>query len=740
MAEAVPQEFGLREPPAQEPVPAAVAADERVLHDALSQVIKVTQAEHPPTGSAAGNDTPLEWAWRIVAGALGVGFHPPDTKPAAARHDSLEALAHASGARLRRVALRPGWWRRDNGPLLAFREPGQRPVALLFGPAGRYWLHEPGLDGPRLAGPEAAASLSPFAYSFFRTFSDRPIGAREFLRFGLRGHSAGVTVLVLAGLGAGVLGLAPPVFSGILVDQVIPSGDTHRVWPIMLGLVIAAGSAAIFQLVRNLAVLRLTARLGVATQAAVWDRLLKLPVSFFGRYAAGDLAARLFGLETIRQTLGEVVASTLLTGTFALVNLGVLLYFDFRLAAVAAALLVIWLAATVLAGRAAWRAGRPLQAAEARLAGFVLQLVDGIADLRVAGAEARGFARWAERFAESRRLALRPRQISLRLAVFNSAFPTLALVALLAAIAPIAGTRISTGAVVALLTAFGNLLQAGLDASSLVPHVVATAPLFENARPILQAVPETGPHYAQPGELSGRLEVRQVSFRYYPAGPLILEDVSVEAQPGEFIAIVGASGAGKSTLMRLLLGFEAPSAGAVYFDGQDLAALDPSAVRRQIGVVLQSAGLIPGDILSNIVGSTLLTLDDAWEAARLAGIEDDIRRLPMGMHTLITEGTSTFSGGQRQRLMIARAVVNRPRLLFFDEATSALDNDTQLVVSRSLAALRATRVVIAHRLSTIKAADRIYVLEAGRVIQCGTFRDLADHAGPFHQLIERQVL
>jgi ATP-binding cassette subfamily C protein len=363
----------------------------------------------------------------------------------------------------------------------------------------------------------------------------------------------------------------------------------------------------------------------------------------------------------------------------------------------------------------------------------------GIAKLRVAGAESRAFAVWAGRFTAQRSVAFRARTIGNGLAVFNAAFPAVTSIALFAAIALAGQGARSTGAVLAFVAAFGGLLAAVLTMSASILSALQVIPLFENARPILETEPEALAGDADPGRLSGALAIRGVSFRYHPDGPPILREITLEVAPGEFVAVVGPSGSGKSTLLRLLLGFETPESGAIFYDGRELAGLDLQAVRRQIGVVLQHGRLMPGDIFSNIAGSSTLTLDDAWEAAALAGLDEDIRAMPMGMHTVVGETGSTFSGGQRQRLMIARAIVARPRILLFDEATSALDNRTQAIVSASLEQLQATRLVIAHRLSTIANADRIYVLEAGRIAQRGTYDELARQEGPFQELMRRQL-
>ena len=232
-----------------------------------------------------------------------------------------------------------------------------------------------------------------------------------------------------------------------------------------------------------------------------------------------------------------------------------------------------------------------------------------------------------------------------------------------------------------------------------------------------------------------------VYFRYNDTMPYVVDGMSLKIRAGEYIAIVGTTGCGKSTLMRLMLGFETPEKGAIYYDGKDISKLDLHSLRRNIGVVMQDGSLFQGDIYSNIVISApQLTLADAWEAAETAGIADDIRAMPMGMQTVISEGQGGISGGQKQRLMIARAVAPKPRVLMFDEATSALDNRTQKQVSDALDKLKCTRIVIAHRLSTIKNCDRILVLDKGHIMEDGTYDELIANNGFFAQLVERQRL
>jgi ATP-binding cassette subfamily C protein len=305
---------------------------------------------------------------------------------------------------------------------------------------------------------------------------------------------------------------------------------------------------------------------------------------------------------------------------------------------------------------------------------------------------------------------------------------------------PTAGqTPMSTGVFVGFTAAFAQLMQACLGLAAALISVLSIAPLYDRARPILEGVPELDGQKSDPGELSGDIEVRHVTFRYRQDGPPILKDISFRIAPGQFVALVGASGSGKSTLCRLLLRFETPDLGSIFYDQRDLAHLDVQAVRQQIGVVLQNGRIRAGSIYSNLVGTSALTLEDAWEAARMAGLDTDIEAMPMGMQTVLGEGGGSLSGGQRQRLLIARALVRRPRIVFFDEATSALDNETQAIVSRSLDNLRATRVVIAHRLSTIEKADWIYVLDQGELVEQGPYQALLAKDGHFAALAKRQL-
>jgi ATP-binding cassette subfamily C protein len=480
-----------------------------------------------------------------------------------------------------------------------------------------------------------------------------------------------------------------------------------------------------------------------AVQAAVWDRLLSLPVPFFREYSSGDLAMRSLGIVQIRRTLTGSTFTSILSGIFSTFSLALLFYYSWRLALLACGLVAIAFLVSVAVGSFQVRYQRQIFKLRGRISGLILQLVIGIAKLRMAGAENRAFGSWTREFSQQKERALQSRRLSNALTVFISVFPIVGLMSIFyynAYIMAQPGAKpLTTGEFLAFLAAFTQFMTAALMMSSSVISVLNIVPLYERAQPIFHTLPEVSAAKSSPGNLKGDIEISHVTFRYKSNTPPVLRDASMRIEPGRFVAFVGPSGSGKSTVFRLLLGFETPESGAIYYDGQDLAGLDVQEVRRQMGVVLQNGRLVNADIFTNIVGSAPLTMEDAWEAAELAGMEPDIRSMPMGMHTVIGEGGGSLSGGQRQRLMIARAIVGKPRVILFDEATSALDNQTQAIVSRSLERLQATRIVIAHRLSTVINADCIFVMDKGVLVQHGTFQELMDKGGMFRELAKRQL-
>jgi ATP-binding cassette subfamily C protein len=702
------------------------------------------QARDEAAGHETDSGDPLLAASRIVGRHLGIEIKPHRGAREGNRFsDPVAAMARASGVRVRRVVLKGSWWKRDSGPMLAFTEDGNRPVALIPHGHSSYRLVDPSTSSGAAVGRRSALSLSGAAYVFYRSFPARELNAVDILRFGMRGCEKDIGAIFAIGALSGLLGLAVPILTGILFDSVIPGAQRDRLIHIAAILVVTAFSSSLFTLTRNFAVLRLEGRMDAFVQAAVWDRLLSLPAPFFRDYTSGDLATRAMGINSIRRQLTGITLSSILSSVFSVFSFALLFYYSVTLALLATVLVGIALVVTTVRGLLRLKYQRELSAIAGKISGMVLEFVNGIAKFRVSGTEDRAFAVWAAEFAKQKRVALDARRISNSVAVFNSAFPVISSAGVFYVTAGLIdqpGTAaLTTGSFLAFSAAFGQFMGATLDVGGRLVGLLSIVPLYERAKPILQRLPEVDLAKHDPGHLHGGIEVNHISFRYREDGPLVLRDTSLSIEPGQFVAIVGASGSGKSTLVRLLLGFERAESGAVYYDGQDLAGLDVQSVRRQIGTVLQNGRIVDGDIFANIIGSKALTMEDAWEAARMSGLDRDIEAMPMGMHTFVSNEGGGLSGGQRQRLMIARAIVSKPRILFFDEATSALDNQTQAAVSRSLEGLKTTRVVIAHRLSTIRKADKIVVLDKGAVVQVGSYDELIEREGLFADLAKRQI-
>lgn len=680
---------------------------------------------------------------KTVAQATGITLRPFKFDTLSRTSDPLQAIVQASRIQMRRVLLSGHWWRKDCGALLAYTRQDNRPVALLPKAPGRYDLVDPDNHTRSPINASTRNGLSPVAYMFYRSLPERTIQAFDVLKFGIKGTIKDWLLVVWAGIGFALLGMLLPQGFAILIDDVVPDADRGLLVQLGLGLLATVLGGMIFQLVQGTALLRIETLMESSTQSAFWDRLLSLPVPFFRQFAIGDLRERVSIISAIRSQVSGVVLRTLFTSLFALLNLGLLIYYGGSLAWIAVGVAVLMIGVTITAGQFMLHQLTPLQALEGKLFGLMVQLIQGVAKLRVSGAESRTFAHWGKQYQRQQQLKLSLQQLEDNLLVFNQLLPIISsaiIFSWVAANSPLQVTQtLSIGTFLAFNVAFGSFMMGLTDLSNTLLSVLLVLVLWKRARPILAAIPEVNAGKADPGQLSGRLLLDHVTFHYRSDGPAILNNVTISVEPGEFVAIAGPSGSGKSTLFRLLLGFEQPQSGQVYYDGHDLCSLDIHVVRRQLGVLLQNSRTSTASIFDNIAGNALITMDEAWEAAQYAGLADDIAVMPMGMHTIVSEGGSNLSGGQRQRLLIARALALKPRILLFDEATSSLDNRTQAIVSESLDRLKITRIVIAHRLSTIQNADRIYVLQAGRIVQQGRFEELIQQDGLFLQLMQQQM-
>ncbi|WP_330309411.1 MULTISPECIES: NHLP bacteriocin export ABC transporter permease/ATPase subunit [unclassified Streptomyces] len=654
------------------------------------------------------------------------------------RLDPVERIALASRVRTRAVRLDGRWWRDNIGPLIGHRAVSGAPVALLWRRGG-YVAVQPSSGRETPVEKANAAEFEPRAVMFYRPLPERKLSPLRLLRFCLQGTGGDLRNLAISGLVTVAIGALVPIATGKVLGEYVPKAQHTLIVQVCLALMVTSVVSAAFMLLENLTMLRMEGRIEATLQPAVWDRLLRLPTKFFTSRSTGELASAAMGISAIRRLLAGVGPTVAQAGTVGAMNLGLLFWYSVPMALAAIGMLVV--IAAVFLGLGLWqvRWQRRLVVLSNKLNNQAFQTLRGLPKLRVAAAENYAYAAWAGEFARSRELQQKVGRIKNLTTVMGAVYlPLCSLLMFMLLAGPARGT-LSAAAFLTFNTSVTMLLTSVTQITGAAVSAAAALPMFEEIRPVLDATPEVRTASTRPGLLSGSIEARRLSFRYADDGPLVLDDVSFDIRPGEFVAIVGPSGCGKSTLLRLLIGFDKPVSGSVLYDGQDLAALDQSAVRRQCGVVLQHAQPFTGSILDCICGTEPYTPEEAMAAAEMAGLAEDIKRMPMGLHTIVS-GSGAISGGQRQRLMIAQALIRRPRILFFDEATSALDNETQRTVIESTRALNATRIVIAHRLSTVMDADRVIVMEDGRVAQQGPPAALlADTGGRLHELVRRQM-
>lgn len=690
------------------------------------------------TESGGGADATYA-ACRLVAGAAGITLSGAAEGGAVSdRIDPVEQVAVASRIRTRAVRLDGRWWRENAGPLVGHRAASGAPVALLWRRGGYESVHP--TSGRRTRVDAANADeFEPQGVMFYRPLPERPLTPWRLFRFGLRGTGGDVRNLVLAGLVTVAIGALVPIATGQVLGVFVPNAEKSLIVQVSLAVMITSIVSAAFMLLQNLTVLRMEGRMESMLQPAVWDRLLRLPTRFFASRSTGELASAAMGVSAIRRILSGIGPVALQAGSVGAMNLVLLLFYSVPLALAALAMLAVIAAVFLTLGLWELRWQRRLVELGNKLNNQAFQTLRGLPKLRVAGAESFAYAAWAGEFARSRELQQRAGRIKNVTTVLNAVYLPLCTLVMFVLLAGPARGSLTAGEFLTFSTAVTMLLTSVTQLTGALISAASVLPMFEQIKPVLDEAPEVRSGSTQPGELQGGIEARGLSFRYTDDGPLVLDDVSLTIRPGEFVAVVGPSGCGKSTLLRLLIGFDEPVSGSVLYDGQDLSALDQSAVRRQCGVVLQNAQPLTGSILDCICGAESFTQEEAWEAAAMAGLAEDIKRMPMGLHTMLSGG-GAVSGGQRQRLMIAQALIRRPRVLFFDEATSALDNETQRTVIDSTRALNATRVVIAHRLSTVMDADRVVVMAEGRIVQQGPPAQLlADTGGRLHELVRRQL-
>ncbi|WP_455631711.1 NHLP bacteriocin export ABC transporter permease/ATPase subunit [Parabacteroides sp.] len=651
--------------------------------------------------------------------------------------EQFEGILRQHDVMFRKIVLEGYWWKHTTGSILAHLSTG-RLIALRPGRWRGYYYTDPDTGRKVWLDKKESRKIEQDAYCFYPPFPSRKLTAKDVLRFiGKQLGMADWLYVVLACLVVSLLGMLTPYMNKQIFNNIIPSGDTGDILPVAGLLIGASLGSVLFNITRSLVLARLKDKVDVTAQAAIMGRTYNLPVNFFRNYSSGDLSNRIMGFSRMCGLLSDQVVSSLLTLLFSVIYVYQIFIYAETLLVPSLCILLVTLALIFLNYWVETRYRRQLLEKTSRLTGLVFSLFSGIQKIKLAGAEVRIFKKWTDYYKESAYLEANP-PLFLRLNAALSGACSLGGTALLYYFA--FKKQVNVSDYIAFSSAFGLVNGALVSLFALIPLLAQVKPLYKLLSPILEVEPEMNTESVQVPYLSGNIDIMNLSFRYNPDGPFVINDLSLSIKAGEYVAIVGTSGCGKSTLLRLLLGFETPEQGAIVYDQYDLSKVDKQSLRRRIGTCLQNGKLFPGDIFSNItVTAPWSTREEAWEAARMAGCAEEIREMPMNMFTMISEAGGGISGGQRQRILIARALINKPAILLFDEATSALDNVKQQIVTENLDRLGCTRIVIAHRLSTIRHCDRIIVLDKGKIAEEGDFQRLMERKGLFYEMSKRQL-
>ncbi len=660
--------------------------------------------------------------------------------PKSAFHDDgmLDTVLGKTGLTRRKVALTKKWWVRGEGPIVAYNN-DNNVICLVPLKFGGYSYVDPKTGETIRLSRKTAFKISGEGYCFYKPFPTSSMTIKDFMMYIFKTFTKfDIAFLMVLALAAALLGLVSPAINQLIFNTIIPSGTIKDIYPLMALMIGVLVSTTAFNLFQSLWILRIGDKIQFGTQGALWIRLLNLPIKFFKQFSSGDLSMRTFELNQICETLSSSLIPTTLSAVFSFVYLGQISSLSPSLFLPTLLIITLMLVTSLLNGWMNTKLNKKACEYSPKLSGLVYQLFTGISKIKIAGAEVRAFSKWADIYSKMGKIKFNP-NVFIKISGAVSSAISLGGTMLIYFI--VYQNNLAPADYIAFNTAFGAFSASIMQISTIVLQVANLKPSIELLEPILKETPESNEAKERVDKISGKIDINNLKFRYTPDGPLIINDLNLSIKPGEYLGIVGSTGCGKSTLFRLLLGFEEPESGAIYYDDQNLDNLDLHSVRRNIGIVLQNGSMFSDSIFSNItITNPSATMDDAWKAAEAAGCAEDIRKMPMGMHTMVSEDGGGISGGQKQRMMIARALISSPQLLMFDEATSALDNITQATVVETLSKMDITRIVIAHRLSTIKQCDRIIYLHKGKIVEQGTYDELMEKDGYFAELARRQIV
>ena len=667
-------------------------------------------------------------------------FKPVDIPDSVRSGDEqLEFSLRPYGIMRRRIHLDSKWYRNSFGPILAFRKTDGAPVALLPRPFSGYYYVDPDQGRKIKLNKKNAGMFEEDALIFYRPLPTEKIGISALVHYLQNSLSLSDYVLLIgATLLATLIGMLTPSLTRLMTGFVLESGRVSILTSTSFFLIGVIVANLLVSMITSLASFRMNVKGSIQMESALMMRLINLPTSFFRGYTAGEISSRFQYITGLTSMLINDVFCLCVSSAFSLVYIVQIASFTPALAVPALLIILASLLLSVGTGLLQMKVIRKTMETSTKTSGLTFSLMNGLQKIKLAGAEKRVFAKWANAYSRQADLSYNLPFCLKYNGVLSSAVSLIGTIVLYGVAVR---SQVTPANYIAFNSAYGMVAGVFASLAGVALNIAQIKPVFEMVEPILKAEPETSTEQEMVTDLSGNIELSNVYFRYKDTMPYVVDGMNLKIKAGEYIAITGTTGCGKSTLMRLLLGFETPERGTIYYDGKDMNKLDKRSLRRKIGAVTQDGGLFQGSVYSNIVISAPeLGHDAAWEAAEIAGIAEDIRQMPMGMHTLISEGQGGISGGQKQRLMIARAVAHKPKILMFDEATSALDNKTQKQVSEALDRMNCTRIVIAHRLSTIKNCDRILMLDKGRIIEDGTYDELIAKNGRFAELVARQQI
>ncbi len=696
------------------------------------------------TGKNRKSGNVLLKACRIVGDCQGIAFDDTEIPASCSTLDqAVAAIAESSNIRYRKILFSDGWWKSDSGPILAFFRERMMPVALIPSASGSRYRVINASDGKEVKLNSGSASLiSQFGYTFYRPLPHRELKAVDLIKYCSRGIFKPLSLVMMIGCMGSFMGLLTPILTEKIINHAIPKCDIFQLKQIAVILTATAIAGVLFSMTRSLIMLRYTSKIDSSLEAALLDRLFTLPIPFYRKYLAGDLAQRCAAVRSLRTIFSSSVISSILGAIFSVFYLGLCFYYSSLMAVCGLFAAVIFAVFYLVSGVVVTRFFmRPMLDISGKMQGRILQFISAIVHLRMTSSESRALANWIDDYSDYAKLQKKSRLMQSGLGIVSYLYPALTTAVFFYLVGTSIVKDVNIGVFMAFTAAYSSFQASLLSLTSPFLGFVSLIPILKRAKPILDEVPEVNDSIGGCPEVNGSIDLINIKFKYAPELSPVIDNVSMKIKPGQYVAIVGPSGSGKSTLMSIMLGFDIPENGSVYYSDSDLTKINKKDLRKQVGVVLQNSRLINASIYENIVGGTNLSVEAAWEAAQMAGVAQEISEMPMGMHTVVGVGTGGLSGGQTQRILIARAIVRSPKILFFDEATSALDNKTQAVVTKSLENLKVTRIAVAHRLSTIINADVIYVLDKGKVIQSGSFNELMkDEKGLFYELASRQMM